>query len=294
MPLSHGRSRRPHSSGPDGFLAWSVTAGSQPHTEAACAPVTRRTGEHSGDLRAAVLAGAGVSELPASELIPIPFDHTYAALRAPGAAAFTVVHVTGVDEMQSIRERDATCAAERRGWGRRLVEHLPVGMERREVQRHIRPELLRNPLRHLIDLAVRVVLAGYEQCRDLEPHPGFVLQVLECLEDGGELASTHLVIEALGEPLEIDIGRVHVAIELGARLWTHVAGGDGDAPDPRLPAGLRRIDRILHEYDRVVVRESDAGAPEPAGGCREIFRARAVGERVHLARLRHVPILTKF
>jgi len=56
---------------------------------------------------------------------------------------------------------------------------------------------------------------------------------------------------------------------------------------------LRNIDRILHEDDWIVVGVRDAGAAEPPGSRGECARTGAVGERIHLARLTHVPVLTE-
>src|SRR5690606_3478988 len=58
-------------------------------------------------------------------------------------------------------------------------------------------------------------------------------------------------------------------------------------------AGIRSVDRILHENDGIVVREGDAGTPELPGSLRKRHWARAIGKRVHLTRLAHVPVLTE-
>ena len=61
---------------------------------------------------------------------------------------------------------------------------------------------------------------------------------------------------------------VEVGEELGSRLGADVPGGDGHRLDPPGPAGDRRVDGVLEEDDRVVVREGDATAAEPLGrGC---------------------------
>src|SRR5262249_34914782 len=139
----------------------------------------------------------------------------------------------------------------------------------------------------------RIVLTRDQQCCDLEPHTGFGFQVLERLEHRRQRSATDLVVEALGESLEINIGSVHVAIKLGTWLGTHVTGGDRYALDATLATCMRGIYRVLQEYDGIVVGECDAGPPEPLGRLGELCGARAVGEFVHLARLRHVPILAK-
>src|SRR5204863_10038637 len=70
------------------------------------------------------------------------------------------------------------------------------------------------------------------------------------------------------------------------------AGRHGDTLDAAGTACPRSIDRVFHEYDRIIVRERDARAAEPRGGDSQILGACAVSQRVHLARLRHVPVLT--
>src|SRR2546430_2412145 len=49
---------------------------------------------------------------------------------------------------------------------------------------------------------------------------------------------------------------------------------------------------VFMEYDRIIVRERHARAAEPRGGGSQILGACAVSQRVHLARLRHIPVLT--
>src|SRR5256885_14352070 len=81
--------------------------------------------------------------------------------------------------------------------------------------------------------------------------------------------------------------------EFGARLAAHVAGRHGDTLDAAGTACPRSIDRVFHEYDRIIVRERDARAAEPRGGVSQILGACAVSQRVHLARLRRTPVLTE-
>src|SRR5439155_8650450 len=50
----------------------------------------------------------------------------------------------------------------------------------------------------------------------------------ERVEDRLEPAGADAVIEVVAERLEIDVGGVHVAVELRSRPGVHVAGGGGD------------------------------------------------------------------
>src|SRR5262249_55494722 len=67
----------------------------------------------------------------------------------------------------------------------------------------------------------------------------------------------------------------------------------GHGLDAAGAAGVGDVDRVLEEDDRVVVGERDAPAAESLGFFRDLLRAGPVGERVHLARLRHVPVLAE-
>ena len=91
-------------------------------------------------------------------------------------------------------------------------------MERGEVQRHVGAEVLDDPARHRVELVVAVVLAGDEQRRDLDPHVGLVHEVLERVEHVAEVRAADVPVEVLGERLEVDVGGVHVRVELAARL----------------------------------------------------------------------------
>src|SRR5207245_7020504 len=72
-----------------------------------------------------------------------------------------------------------------------------------------------------------------------------------------------------------------------------VAGGHRDRADAAIVAGLRHVDRVFQEDGRVVVGERDAAAAELLRPARDLFRGRGVRERIHLARLRHVPVLAE-
>ena len=48
-------------------------------------------------------------------------------------------------------------------------------MESREVQRNVRAQLAKDPLRQRVDLGIGVVFTRDQQRRDLEPHVRLVL-----------------------------------------------------------------------------------------------------------------------
>ncbi len=120
-----------------------------------------------------------------------------------------------------------------------------------------------------------------------------MVDVLERFQDGLEVPAAELVIEAVGERLEVDVGGVHRLEELDARFRVDVTGRDGDRLDAPVAAGRRNVDGILEEDDRVVVGVGDAAAAELGGDLGQALGARAVGQRVHFAGLAHVPVLAE-
>ena len=68
-----------------------------------------------------------------------------AARRAIRALPRLVMHVAGIDVAKAGGARDGLRPRQGRRRRRRLVAHLPVGMERGEVERHVRPERFHDP-----------------------------------------------------------------------------------------------------------------------------------------------------
>ena len=92
-----------------------------------------------------------------------------------------------------------------------------------------------------------------------------VALALERLQHGLQPAGADALVEVVGKGLQIDVGGVHVAVELDARPGVHVARGDGDRLQPALTAGIRDVHRVLHEDHGVVIGEGQAPAAEPHG-----------------------------
>jgi hypothetical protein len=84
-----------------------------------------------------------------------------------------------------------------------------------------------------------------------------------------------------------------VPVELDAGLGADLAGRDRHGPDPPLVAGLRHVDGVLQEDDRIVVGERHAPAPEAMGGLGDDLGCRLIGQGVGLARLADVPVLAE-
>src|SRR5436190_18622462 len=127
--------------------------------------------------RSAARATAIDGDIPPGEVIPITLDQRGAALMTIGALAGGIVDVAGIDVAQAVLAADAPRHAQRGGWGRRLLAHLPVRMKCGEMQGHIWTEMLHDPAAQRLYLRRRIVLAGNEQCRDLEPDVGLMLQI---------------------------------------------------------------------------------------------------------------------
>ena len=137
---------------------------------------------------------------------------------------FTVLRLDDLIDAETIKrisveryiERYETAIAthKKQGLRRRVgfLQHLPVGMEGREVQRNLRAELVNEPAREPFQLARRVVLVGDQQGGDLEPDIGLLLDVDQGVEHIGQVAAAELPVEVLGEGLEVDVHRVHVAV----------------------------------------------------------------------------------
>ncbi len=66
---------------------------------------------------------------------------------------FTLI-VAGVGVADAVGDRDATRPAQRGGWGGCAIVHLEIGVERGEVEWHIRSEMLHDPRRQRIDLLI--------------------------------------------------------------------------------------------------------------------------------------------
>ena len=143
-----------------------------------------------------------------------PSDQGRAAART-ACSALAVVHVAGVDVAQAVAERDRPRAASGSpaAWAGGPASSSP-GWNAVKWSGTSGPRCSANQRRELVELAVGVVLAGDQQRRDLEPDRGLAAQIDERVEHGVEVAAADLAVEALGERLEVDVGGVHVPVEL--------------------------------------------------------------------------------
>ncbi len=132
---------------------------------------------------------------------------------AAGAPAVEVAHVARVGVAHAVVHRDPTRPGEGRGWRGSAVEHPVVGVEGGEVHRHVGAEVLDHPPGHGVEFLVAVVHPGDQQRGELDPHIGLG-QVLERVEDRAEFGTAGVLVEVLGESLQVDVGGVEVAVEL--------------------------------------------------------------------------------
>jgi hypothetical protein len=156
-------------------------------------------------------------------------------------------------------------------------------MECGEVDRNVNSKAVGHPPGHAVDLGAAVVEARDQQRRDLEPDAGLALQVLERVQHRAKVRGTRVVIKLLREPLEIDVGGVHVPVELRPRLGADVAGGDGHGFHSDVVTGLRHVDRILVKNHRIVVGERHAATPVRRRRAGDVLRQGRRGQRVDLA-----------
>ena len=161
------------------------------------------------------------------------------------------------------------------------------------MHRHVGSELLHDPLTLRPDLRVRVVATRDEQRGDLEPDVGLALEIHEGVEHRLQVRAGELYVELFGEPLQIDVGRIHLRVELAPRLRVHVARGHRHGLDSPFATGVGDVHRVLREDDRVVVGERDAAAAVIDCRLRDRFRRRLVGQPIHVLGLRDVPVLAE-
>jgi hypothetical protein len=203
--------------------------------------------------------------------------------RAIRRTAAFVVHVAGVDVVQSGFERDVARTRECRRRRGVDVSHLVVGMKRGEVQRHIRAEFFHDPAALRAEFLVGIIFARNQQRGDFEPHAGFVFQIHQRVEHGLQVCGALLEIKFVGEGLEIDIGRVHFGVELSARCIVHIARGDRDGLDAHRMAGIGDVHRVFRENHRIVVGEAHALAAGFECRLRDGLGRGLIGKAVHVA-----------
>src|SRR5262245_33113505 len=120
-------------------------------------PPTGTRRETPGNACTASVASA-VRDVPLAKAIPIALDDAGAATGTVGALPFGVVRIPSVDVVQTSPPSPVAGTTQRLGRRRRRVEHLEVGVKGREMQRHVRAEVLDEPVAQATELLVGIVL----------------------------------------------------------------------------------------------------------------------------------------
>ena len=156
-------------------------------------------------MRSAALAATGLIELPRGNSVPVTANDACAAGMTVGALSCLVMNVAGVDVTQPRPLRNFPCERQCGRRRSRHIAHSPIGVKRREMERHVGAEPIHDPFRERADLGRAVIVAGDQQRRDLEPDAGHPLNVLQRLKDRIQLSGAEGAIEAVGEGLQVDV-----------------------------------------------------------------------------------------
>ena len=131
----------------------------------------------------AASAATSLIELPRGNSVPVTADDACAAGMTVGALPCLVMNVAGVDVTQPRRLRNFPCERQCGRRRSRHIAHSPIGVKRREMERHVGAEPIHDPFRERGNLGRAVIVAGDQQRRDLEPDAGLPLDVLQRLKD---------------------------------------------------------------------------------------------------------------
>src|SRR6202040_2644803 len=153
--------------------------------------------------------------------------------------------------------------------------------------------MFHHPAAEGINFRSRIVFAGDQQRRDLQPDRSLVLQVEEGFKYRLELSGAEILVEALGEALQIDVSRIHVAEQLAPRVGADVACAYRYGFDPARTAGLRDVDRVLQKDHGIVVGEGYRAAAIFDRSLRDRLRRGAILQPIESARFRYVPVLAE-
>jgi hypothetical protein len=151
-----------------------------------------------------------------------------------------------------------------------------------EVKRYVGAEFFAYPVGEFLDFGRAVVLAGNQKGGDLQPAVSLVVNVSEDVEDGLQVGDAELVIEAVGECFEIDIGGIHDGEKLAGWFRVDIAGSHRDIADAQLATGKRGVDGVFGEDHRVVVGVGNGVGTVAFGSLGNGLRAGAVHQAIHV------------
>ena len=262
------------------------------HRLASSVPVARRRIETPGDRRVAVLATTVAYGVNAQRIAG-PLDDRLPTLRTVRALVGPVGDVARIDVPHAGTPGRFVGHDQRVGRRGTAIGQLEVGMERREMDRHVGPHLLDDPCTHPLDLIGRVVFLGNQQVGNFHPGVGMMGQPAERVEHRCEPPAGQSPIEVVAKRFQVDVRGVHVLVKGFPGVRLHVAGSDGDRFHTHRMTGSGRVDRIFGPDDRIVVGEGHATASELPGRFGDRFRLGHFAGRIDVARPRGVPILAE-
>ena len=227
------------------------------------------------------------------DLVPVARDDLRRTTRAERGVPIDVVDVARVHVAKAVAHRDLACAGEGGARGGGGVQHLPVGVERAEVQWDVRAAVLEDPGGHAVQFSVGVVVPRHDQRRQLDPRRALLHRPFDALQHVAEMATADLAVVLLGETFEVDVDGIHGVEQFRARAGFDITSGDADGLDPPRAARVRGIDGVLQEDHGIVVGERHTRAAEPLRGLRDLLGAGLVCQGVDVAGLGDVPVLAE-
>jgi hypothetical protein len=166
-------------------------------------------------------------------------------------------------------------------------------MKGAEVNGNVRSEIIRNPSGEPVEFLIGIVFARNDQVGYLDPDIRLIMQIEKCVQNVLEIAGARFFVEAVCKCFQIHVGCIDVTKELSSRLFTYVTGRHGNRLDSELVAGGGDVDGIFEENDRIIVRKRHAFTLQRLRRTGDLSRRGRVGERIDLAGLTDIPILTK-
>ena len=248
----------------------------------------------TGTYSATVTAAARFIQSPPAQLIPIAFYEFITALVAPRGIGLWMMHISTVHVTQPLAMGDVSRPQQGVDRGAGFVQHLPVGMEGREVQWHVNAQAFRYPLSHGMQLLVRVIFIRNQERGDFHPHAGFTNQVDQGLLDIFKFGTTQFAVKVLAECLKIHIGRIHVFEKGRSGDVGNIAGSDGDILDVQLPTGPTHIPGIFQKNDRIVVGIGYRTTTISMGRFGDGIGCGLAVQGIHFPGFADVPVLTEF
>jgi hypothetical protein len=109
--------------------------------------------------------------------------------------------VAHVRELNAFRHSDPASTTERLRRRRRPIAEAKVGVVGRKVDWHVGAQFFHDPAAEVGQLFVGVVESWNQERRDLKPDRRLMLQVLQGLEYGLQMARAGLVVELFGKAL---------------------------------------------------------------------------------------------